>query len=220
MALDAVNSLKIGRARLLSSRTRRLSRRMRLGRSLALPLPGIFQRCVSATLICFLLFGCGGRQSDAQRVEKASKSAGLQSVRGYPLGGKLTIDGQPPPSSETAPLLVIAYDSAKSDVNAKGSARASIKPDGSFEFPSLTPGKYVMLFAQFHRSPKMGFLGADGLKNLYNDPDVNAKKPEFLIDHRAPGKTDCTFNLSMAGETPPAGPGSKAFVGSGAQRAP
>jgi hypothetical protein len=48
---------------------------------------------------------------------------------------------------------------------------------------------------------------------------VNSKKPEFLIDHQAPGKTDYTFNLSVAGETPPAASGPKAFVGSGTRRA-
>jgi hypothetical protein len=78
----------------------------------------------------------------------------------------------------------------------------------------------VMLFAQLGYNPRMGFFGADGLKNLYNDPDVNSKKPEFVIDHRAHGKTDYSFNLSVAGETPPAAPGPKAFVGSGPGRAP
>jgi hypothetical protein len=75
-----------------------------------------------------------------------------------------------------------------------------------------------MLFAQLSHNPRMSFFGPDGLNNLYNDPDVNSKKPEFLIDHQAPGKTDYTFNLSVAGETPPAAPGPKAFVGSGPGR--
>ena len=76
-----------------------------------------------------------------------------------------------------------------------------------------------MLFAQLIYDPRMGFFGPDGLKNLYNDPEINSKKPEFLIDHQAPGKTDYTFNLSVAGGTPPEAPGPKAFVGSGRGRA-
>jgi hypothetical protein len=174
---------------------------------------------VAATLIFILSFGCEGRQSTAQRLEKAYKSAGMNPVTVYPLGGKITVDNEPPVAkSETARLVAIACDAAKPDVKAKSNARAFLKPDGSFELPPLPPGKYVLLFAQLGYNPRMGFFGPDGLKNLYNDPDVNSKKPEFVIDHQAPGKTDYTFNLSVAGETPPAAPGPKAFVGSEPRR--
>jgi hypothetical protein len=176
---------------------------------------------VAATLILLVSFGCEGRQSTAQRLEKAYESAGMDPVKAYPLGGRITVDNEPPVAkSETTRLVAIAYDAATTDVKAKSNARAFVKPDGSFELPALPPGKYVMLFAQLGYNPRMGFVGADGLKNLYNDPDVNSKKAEFLIDHQAPGKTDYTFNLSVAGETPPAAPGPKAFVGSGPRRAP
>src|SRR6202034_1383170 len=107
--------------------------------------------------------GCGGRESSAQRLERAYESAGMNPVTAYPLGGKITVDNElPAAKSETA-----------------------------FEFPLLPPGKFVMLFAQLGYNPRMGFFGPDGLKNLYNDPDVNSQKPEFLIDHQAPGRTDC-----------------------------
>jgi hypothetical protein len=176
---------------------------------------------VAATLILLLSFGCEGRQSTTQRLEKAYESAGIDPVKAYPLGGRITVDNEPPVAkSETTRLVAIAYDAATPDVKAKSNARAFVKPEGSFELPALPPGKYVMLFAQLGYNPRMGFVGADGLKNLYNDPDVNSKKAEFLIDHQAPGKTDYTFNLSVAGETPPAAPGPKAFVGSGPRRAP
>ncbi len=170
---------------------------------------------VPATLIFVVSFGCDGRQSTAQRLEKAYESAGMDPVKAYPLGGTITVDNEPPVAkSEASRLVAIAYDTAKPDVKARSNARAFVKPDGSFELPPLPPGKYVMLFAQLGYNPRMGFVGADGLKNLYNDPDVNSKKTEFLIDHQAPGKTDYTINLSIAGETPPAAPGPKAFVGS------
>jgi hypothetical protein len=176
---------------------------------------------VGAALIFILSCGCDGRQSTAERVEKAYKSAGMEAAAGYPLGGKITVDNEPPAAkSEQARLVAIAYDVAKPDINAKSNPQAFVRPDGSFELPLLPPGKYVMLFAQLGHNPRMGFFGPDGLKNLYNDPEVNSKKPELLIDHRAPGKTDHTFNLSVAGETPPEAPGSKAFVGSGPKRAP
>ncbi|HUE12838.1 MAG TPA: hypothetical protein VMR25_01630, partial [Planctomycetaceae bacterium] len=139
----------------------------------------------------------------------------MELVTAYPLGGKITVDNEPPPvaKSETARLVAIAYDASKPDAKAKSNARVFLKPDGSFELPPLPPGKYVMLFAQLGYNPRRSFFGPDGLKNLYNDPDVNSKKPEFVIDHQAPGKTDYTFNLSFAGENPPAAPGPKAFVG-------
>jgi hypothetical protein len=176
---------------------------------------------VAAALIFIVSFGCEGRQSTAQRLEKAYKSAAMDPVTVYPLAGKVTVDNEPPVAkSETARLVAIAYDAAQPDVKAMGSARAFVKPDGSFELPPLPPGKYVMLFAQLGYNPRRGFYGPDGLQNLYNDPNVNSKKPEFLIDHQAPGKTDYTFNLSVAGETPPAAPGPKAFVGSGTRRPP
>lgn len=172
-------------------------------------------RGVAAMLIFLLSCGCDGRPSTAERLEHAYKSAGMDPVKLYPLGGKITVDNEPPvANSETAPLVAIAYDAAKPDARAKTNVRAFVKPDGSFEMP-LPPGKYVMLFAQLVHNPRGNFFGSDGLKNLYNDPDVNSQKPEFLIDHQAPGKTDYTFNLSVAGETPPAAPGPKAFVGSG-----
>jgi hypothetical protein len=174
---------------------------------------------VAATLIFLLSLGCEGRQSTAERLEEAYQSAGMGRVTVCPLGGTITVDNEPPIAKpETARLVAIAYDAAKPDAMAKSSARAFVKPDGSFELP-LPPGKYVMLFAQLVHNPRMGFFGSDGLKNLYNDPDVNSQKAEFLIDHQAPGKTDYTFNLSVAGETPPAAPGPKAFVGSGPRRA-
>ena len=175
---------------------------------------------VAATLL-LLSIGCDGRQSTAERLERAYQSAGMNPVTLYPLGGKITIDNEPPAGkTETTRLVAIAYDAGKPDAKANSSATAFVKPDGSFALPALPSGKYVMLFAELRYNPRMGFVGPDGLKNLYNDPDVNSKKPELLIDHQAPGKTDYTFNLSVAGETPPAAPGPKAFVGSGPRGEP
>ncbi len=174
---------------------------------------------VAAMLIFILSIGCDGRQSTAQRLENAQKKAGMNPVAVYPLGGKIKVDNQPPVAkSETVHLVAIACDAAKPDAKAKTNARAFVKPDGSFEFPPLPPGKYVMLFAQLDYDSRMGFFGRDGFENLYNDPDVNAKKPDFAIDHQAPGKKDYAFNLSVAGETPPESPGPKALVGAGSRR--
>jgi hypothetical protein len=89
-----------------------------------------------------------------------------------------------------------------------------VRADGSFEFPDggIPPGKYVLLFVVLERNKKKGWTGPDALKNLYNDPDVNGKKEQFTINHQVPGKTDYSFNLSVAGETPVANAGPKALT--------
>ncbi|HEV8072398.1 MAG TPA: hypothetical protein VGP76_32065 [Planctomycetaceae bacterium] len=138
----------------------------------------------------------------------------MEPVASYPLRGKVTVDNAPPVAkSETARLVADAYDAAKPNVKAANNPTAFVNSDGSFDFPQLRPGKYVMIFAQLQCNARMGFSGPDGPNNLYNDLDVNGEKTQVAIDHQAPGKTEYEFNLSVAGETPPAAPGPKAFVG-------
>ncbi len=59
-----------------------------------------------------------------------------------------------------------------------------------------------MTFGVFEHRAKFGFIPPDKLHNLYSDPDANAKLREFVIDHKAPGKTDYHFNLEVAGKGP------------------
>jgi len=143
-------------------------------------------------------------------------TTGLKPLVVYPLAGKVTVDHElPAATSQRSVFVVVAYDASKPVAPAAGNAFVTARTDGSFEFPDggLSPGKYVILFAELGYR-KRAYYGNDALKNLYNDPEVNAKKPEFVIDHQAPGKTGYEFNLSVAGETPPAAPGPKALVGS------
>ncbi len=51
---------------------------------------------IVATLIFGVFFGCEGRQSAAQRLEEAYKSAGMDPVAVYPLNGTITVDGERP----------------------------------------------------------------------------------------------------------------------------
>jgi hypothetical protein len=91
-------------------------------------------------------------------------------------------------------------------------------PDGSFSFNTYTkddgylPGHYILAFAALRRGMGRKFLGPDRLKNLYNDPEVNANKPEFVLDLRPPGKTEFTIDLKVAGEEPVERPGLHAIV--------
>jgi hypothetical protein len=170
---------------------------------------------IVAVSLAIAAIGCSRGQSTAERIEDEYKRSGLKRVAVYPLAGKVIVDNETPaPNAERSAFVVMAYDTSKADAPAGHNAFVTAQPDGSFEFPDggLPPGKYVMLFAQLKGSPKRGYGEPDALKNLYNDPDVNGKKPEFNIDHQAPGKTDCAFNLSVAGETSPATPGARALT--------
>jgi hypothetical protein len=172
-------------------------------------LTGIVAAWLSAAVV-----GCDHRQSTAERIERAYQDLGLKPVATYPFAGKVTVDTEPPVAkSERSAFVVVAYDTVKPDAPAGSNAFVFLRPNGSFEFPGLPPGKYVLLFADLEYTMKRGFYGTDALHNLYNDPDFNGKKPQFVIEHQAPGKTDYEFNLTVAGETPPAAPGAKALVG-------
>ncbi|HEV3300997.1 MAG TPA: hypothetical protein VG055_15205 [Planctomycetaceae bacterium] len=158
--------------------------------------------------------GCDRRPSTAERAKQAREEAHMSSVTVYPLAGKVTVDNQTPSfTSKRTAIVVMAYDASKPNVPTAEQPFVMARPDGSFEFPDggLPPGKYVMLFAALDLKKKNARAG-DGLKNLFNDPEVNGKKPEFTINHEAPGKTDYAFNLNVAGETPPAQAGPKSLI--------
>jgi len=67
----------------------------------------------------------------------------------------------------------------------------------------------VVLFAALTSKGRLGMGQPDGLKNLYNDPDKNAENKDFVVELEPPGRTDCQFNLDLAGKDPGT-PGPKA----------
>ena len=108
--------------------------------------------------------------------------------------------------------------------------------DGHFAFGTydlkhkndgVVAGKYVVTFVQLHKFTPKGaakqksrrtpggngesggyekYTLPDGLKNLYSDPDHNAKRPEFVLNLQPPGKDDYHFDLTVAGKPPLAKP--------------
>jgi hypothetical protein len=176
----------------------------------------IFARsiCIAAVCACLAAVGCTRQQSTADRIKQAAESTGIKLATVYPLAGTVTVDSQPAElKSRKWSVVIMAYDASNSNGAATG-AFVPVKSDGAFEFPDggIPPGKYVLLFAALQRNKRKGWIGPDGLKNLYNDPEVNGKKEQFTIDHQAPGKTNYSFNLNVAGETAPAQPGPKALT--------
>ena len=131
----------------------------------------------------------------------------------YPIAGTVTIDGLPPTFDNRRQHLVITlYDPQKPD---KKHFHTLVNADGHFRFTEdgIGPGHYVLAFAVLRRKGPGNFIGPDELHNLYNDPDVNAQThPEFVIDHKAPGKKDYQFNLDVAGKDPVNSPGPHAVT--------
>jgi hypothetical protein len=151
--------------------------------------------------------GCSGTQSADQALNKALETAGKNKETVYPFAGKVTIDGQPPKfENQSDRLVVMLNDPEKPDEPTRSKTHVDTNAQGEFNFNSyalgdgLRPGKYILTFAVLKNSRKLGYLGPDQLHNLYNDPDKNAKIPEFFIDHQAPGKRDYAFNLETAGK--------------------
>jgi hypothetical protein len=167
-----------------------------------------------AVMGVLLAAGCSHVESTQERVDNEYKRTGMQRPTLFPLAGRVTVDGEAPTlKSNRWAIVVMAFDASKADAGTRGQFYAASSRDGSFTFgDGLPAGKYVMLFAGLEYNRKKGWHGPDTLKNLYNDPDVNGKKTEFIIDHQQPGKKDYSFDLALTGQTAVASPGPKALL--------
>jgi hypothetical protein len=153
--------------------------------------------------------GCG-RQNADDSVNKILKETGQQRADVFPLAGKVMVDGHAP---QTRPgggkrLIVILSDPAKPDAPVSSRPKATCQPNGDFAFnmygtgDGVVAGKYVVVLVELKFDKRKGYVGPDGLKNLYNDPDKNATVDGFVIEHKAPGKKDYVFNLEVEGHEP------------------
>jgi hypothetical protein len=159
--------------------------------------------------------GCSGGQSPELRIQKAATISGMKGTPLFPIAGAATIDGAPPEFTEPKKrLIVMLYDLEKPELPMGSRPHVLVKPDGQFTFSEdgIGPGHYVLLFAVLRRKGQGNFIGPDELGNLYNDPELNAKNPEFVIDHQAPGKTDYQINLQVSGRPAITTPGPHAMT--------
>jgi hypothetical protein len=161
----------------------------------------------AALMLLISVGGCSGTQSADQALNKALANAGQQREKIYPLAGTVTIDGQSPHFDKPAyKLTVILNDPQSPDAPIRERPYVVADSHGGFAFETyfngdgVKPGKYILTFAVLRKKSKTGYVGPDQLKNLYNGPDQNSTAPDFVIDHQAPGKTDYTFNLAIAGK--------------------
>ncbi len=177
--------------------------------------------CLALLLAVIVVPGCGsGRQSESQALDEYFKNnpkSKRESVAKF--AGRVSVDGQPP--AKDTKLFVILNDPDHPQRPDK-EPPAHFTPcdaEGNFEFTTylkgdgVAVGKYVVTFVELH-TPKaqsgphpMGapnftkkYVGPDGLKNLYSDPQKNKGEATFLVDIQPPGKTDYDFNLSVAGK--------------------
>ena len=148
-----------------------------------------------------------GERTTAQTAPAQTNTAQTETPRHpFPLAGKVTIDGRAPGDGGTVIVRLNGNVGGKVEPDC-----AFCKPDGTFRFEGgHSPGRFVITIAQLRHRKRVEwtqYVGPDELKNLYNDPDKNARRPEFVIRHAAPGKTDYRFDLKVAGVAPvPAGP--------------
>jgi len=174
---------------------------------------------VLSLLAATALPGCGGG-SGSQRtdeLEALSKIPNKKPVAKF--AGHVSVEGLEP--AKDSRLFVILSDPEHPVRLAGGEVPklcTSCDDEGKFTFTTYTPGdgvpqgKYVVTFVGLHRNVPRGrggmgrpgtqqeFVGPDGLKNLYSDPEKNKSDANFLIEVKDPGKTDYDFNLSVAGK--------------------
>jgi hypothetical protein len=177
--------------------------------------------CVLALLgVGSLLAGCG--KTSSQSMDGQLHEMNLTQKSTAKFAGTVTIDGKPPADSIKNGLFILAYDPKNPPHNNAPPLKTIVdRTTGHFEFTTyshgdgLPEGSYIVLFVALHNTifgKNPGFHGPDSLKNLYNDPDVNAKNPTFNITVSRPGKTDYSFDLKLQGQEPAAGSGEHAVT--------
>jgi hypothetical protein len=168
---------------------------------------------IGLTLLVLLsAAGCSRVQSEHEALKKSLEVNGRSELAVVKFSGTVTVDNQPPAIDRRNPLLVFAYDPKNPPKGRQTPFSTRCDKNGHFEFNTystgdgLPAGSYVVLFAQPSTE------GGDGLKNLYNDPDKNAKEERFQINLTSPGKTDWAFDLAVAGKDPVTTPGEHAVM--------
>jgi hypothetical protein len=164
----------------------------------------------------FATVGCS-KPADHESLEAMLKQSGDDRSSLYPLAGKVTIDGQPAHYAKPQRLVMMLYDPTQPDLPPFKRPCKDVSAEGTFAFGTYTKadglpaGKFIVTFAVLEVTNR-GLLGPDQLNNLYNDPDQNAKIPEFNIVHEAPGKEDYVFDLKLAGQPPRGAAGPRALT--------
>jgi hypothetical protein len=151
--------------------------------------PRHFCACLAALTVAVL--GCG-RGAD-QRLDKALEQAGQKREAVFPLAGHVTIENLPPEYDPRNPVVVVLVDRKHIGGPPISQRFVDCDSDGNFAFSTygrhdgVPAGSYLLAIAKLdRRGGAFAYRGPDQLHNLYNDPEQNAGKPEFQIEHAAP----------------------------------
>jgi hypothetical protein len=174
-------------------------------------------------MLAVVLGGCSGSQkAELAEARQIQNNPQLKKPVTARLAGQVTVDGHPP--STDSRLFVILNDPQKPRDFAKGHPLyARCDSLGNFAFGNVLKrdvvpiGSYVVTFVQLHPETRRtigpaAFGPPDELKNLWSDPQNNARVPAFVLNVAPPGKTDYRFDLRVAGKEPLAAPGGQAVT--------
>jgi hypothetical protein len=174
---------------------------------------------------CLATLGCSPGTSSEQRLNEALTQAGTSKKNLGKFAGIVTVDGHPTGLKIHSghAIVIMLYDAKNPPSETNRILHESVMcvpVDGSFEFSTydrgdgVPVGSYIALFSDLATSNFGGprFRGPDRFKNRFNDPERNAKDPQFQVEITSPGRTDWHFNLVTEGNDPPATPGAKTVV--------
>jgi hypothetical protein len=193
------------------------------------------QRSLMRVAACLSLVaafqGCTEKSKLDIAADEQAKEIGFSEQKLAKLVGRVTIDGQPPAQDRS--LVVILNDPEHLDATANGKRpKLFIVCGGQGDFAVMAkPGKYIVTFVELHQAENprgarpvgrgLGPSGAmsrgdlqppDELKNLYNDPDKNAKEEKFKLDLKLPGQEGYQVDLAVGGKEPVETPGPNAVT--------
>jgi hypothetical protein len=187
--------------------------------------PGVQLTAAASVGLIVLLAGC---ESKPKYSYQTAEQAMEEQIRQYPqyrnlhlvkFSGRVAVDGKPMRPNGT--LFVMLNDPEHPDATAHGAPPKlyTVCNHAGIFHVEVPPGRYVVTFAALHAHGKVGHAGPDHyfqpdeLKNLYNDPEKNAKEPQFNVTLEPPGKTDLYFDLAVAQKKAVTKPGPDAVTG-------
>jgi len=151
---------------------------------------------IALTLGCI---GCGPTSDDTSTFDQP-RNFSVPQV--FPLAGTVTIDGHEPAAKGSVIVMLTGRKLILKREQDRPFAVCDTHGRFSFDYfrrgDGAPAGNYVVVIAQLRENGR-SYAGPDGLRNLYNDPAENATKPEFCIEHQAPGKSGYHFDLKTQG---------------------
>ncbi len=173
---------------------------------------------LNSVAIIGFLFSCAacGQSPNSNRGDHSPEKQVV-----YPFGGQVTVDGKRPDNNGS--VIVGLYRPSEIGEAQRRWRYAVCDGNGRFQFSSydtgdgLEPSDYIVVVAQLTKLTGLPSLrgrltGPDRLGNRFNDPELNARNPAFLIKHRAPGNANYRIDLNVKDVPPIAKPGKRAVT--------